>query len=120
MRRIQIVLPVAGLLLSTGAALAATGTGGTQAGAANPAATSQSARTGGGAASGPASGKFVTESEATKSCGASNVVWANSNTKVFHVQGDQYYGHTKHGAFMCKSAATASGFHQAGQTARKS
>jgi hypothetical protein len=97
MRRIQIVLPTVALLLSGGAALAATGTGGTQA----------------------AGGKFSTESEAAKSCGAGNVVWANTSTKVFHVQGDQYYGHTKRGAFMCKSTATADGFHQSGQTAHK-
>ncbi len=97
MRRIQIVLPVIGLLLSGGAALAATGTG-----------------------TAPANGgKFSTESDAAKSCGAGNVVWANTSTKVFHVQGDQYYGHTKRGAFMCKSTATADGFHQSGQAARK-
>ncbi len=96
MRRIHVVLPVIGLLLSGGAALAATGTTGTQAG-----------------------GKFSAESDAAKSCGAGNVVWANTSTKVFHVQGDQYYGHTKRGAFMCKSTATADGFHQSGQTAHK-
>jgi hypothetical protein len=87
--------------LSGGAALAATGAGGTQ-----PRGTQ-------------AAGKYSTESDAAKSCGAGNVVWANTSTKVFHVQGDQYYGHTKHGAFMCKATATADGFHQSGQTARK-
>lgn len=60
-------------------------------------------------------GKFASESQAAQACGASNVVWANTSTKVFHVQGDQYFGHTKHGAFMCKTTATAGGFHLSGQ-----
>ena len=60
-------------------------------------------------------GKFASESQAAQTCGASNVVWANTSTKVFHVQGDQYFGHTKHGAFMCKTTATAGGFHLSGQ-----
>ena len=109
MLRTWIILPILALSLGGGAALAATATTGTQA---NGPATSRGATTVG-------SGKFSTESEAAKACGSSNVVWANTSTKVFHVQGDQYYGHTKHGAFMCKSTAAAAGFHQAGQTAHK-
>jgi len=59
-------------------------------------------------------GKFASEGEAAQSCGAANVVWANTSTKAFHLAGDQYFGHTKHGAFMCKTTATAGGFHLAG------
>lgn len=121
MRQIRVVLPVLAVLLSGGTALAATATTSTQAN--GPAASTGSApaspsgKAGGRTTLG--SGKFSTESEAAKACGASNVVWGNTSTKVFHVQGDQYYGHTKRGAFMCKATATAGGFHQAGQTAHK-
>lgn len=59
-------------------------------------------------------GRFASEGEAAQSCGASNVVWANTSTKAYHLAGDQYFGHTKHGAFMCKTTATAGGFHLAG------
>jgi hypothetical protein len=122
MRATRFILPALGLLLSGGAALAAAGTAGPQAGgpSAGSAVVAPSSKPrGGGAAATAGGGKFATEGEAAKACGASNVVWGNASTKVFHVQGDQYYGHTKHGAFMCKSAATTEGFHQSGQTAHK-
>ncbi len=109
MRRLHIALPVIGMLLSGGAALAATGVGGP--GAMTGAAASTSA--------GSTAGRFANEADATRACGGSNVVWGNTSTKVFHVQGDRYYGHTKRGAFMCKSTATAGGFHQSGRTASK-
>ena len=124
MRPIWTILPAIGLLLSGGAALAAAGAAGPQAGGpsagAGSAIASPSSKPRGGAAAATAGGgKFATEGEAAKACGGGNVVWGNASTKVFHVQGDQYYGHTKHGAFMCKSTAAAAGFHQAGQTAHK-
>lgn len=59
--------------------------------------------------------KYASESQAAQACGASNVVWANTSTKALHAPGDQYFGHTKHGAFMCKNTATAAGFHMSGQ-----
>jgi len=33
------------------------------------------------------------------------VVWLNTKSNVIHLQGDKYYGHTKQGRFVCKSAA---------------
>ena len=124
MRPIWTILPAISLLLSGGAALAAAGAaspqaGGPSAGAGSAMASPSSKPRGGAAAATAGGGKFATEGEAAKACGGGNVVWGNASTKVFHVQGDQYYGHTKHGAFMCKSAAAAAGFHQAGQTAHK-
>ncbi|MBV8616780.1 MAG: hypothetical protein JOY66_23825 [Acetobacteraceae bacterium] len=124
MRPIWTLLPAVSLLLSGGAALAASGAAGPQAGGPSAGAGSAMAapygKPRGGAAAAPAGGgKFATEGEAAKACGGANVVWGNASTKVFHVQGDQFYGHTKHGAFMCKSTAAAGGFHQAGQSARK-
>jgi hypothetical protein len=31
------------------------------------------------------------------------VVWLNTKSNVVHLQGDKYYGHTKHGRLLCKS-----------------
>ena len=46
-------------------------------------------------------------------CGAVKPVWANTKSKVYHEQGDPLYGHTKHGKYMCPSAAMAAGYHLA-------
>ncbi|GAC1423173.1 MAG: hypothetical protein NVSMB5_16950 [Candidatus Velthaea sp.] len=42
------------------------------------------------------------------------VVWINTSTKVFHVQGDSYFGKTKAGKYACKSDAMAMGAHMSG------
>ena len=47
------------------------------------------------------------------------VVWENSSSKVYHMQGDSYFGKTKHGAYACKSAADTSGYHASGSTSSK-
>ncbi len=49
-------------------------------------------------------------------CAANDpVVWENlSSSKVYHVQGDKYFGATKKGQYACKSAADAAGFHASG------
>jgi ABC-type sugar transport system substrate-binding protein len=39
------------------------------------------------------------------------VVWVNTKTKVYHMQGDPYYGNTKSGRYACKSTADAAGEH---------
>ncbi len=50
---------------------------------------------------------------ATINCGAVQPVWVNTKSKAYHEQGDPLYGHTKHGKYMCPSAATAAGYHLA-------
>jgi len=39
------------------------------------------------------------------------VVWVNTKSKVYHMQGDPYYGNTKAGKYACKSDADAAGDH---------
>ena len=50
-------------------------------------------------------------------CGAVKAVWVNLNSKAYHEPGDPYYGKTKHGEYLCPSAAKAQGFHPAGGSA---
>lgn len=121
MRRIHIALPVIGLLLSGGVAFAATGTSATSPGTSPGTQATTTTHTRMGTSTTAGGGKFASENEATKACGGSgNVVWGNAGTKVYHIQGDKYFGHTKRGAFMCKSTATAEGFHAPGEkTAHK-
>jgi hypothetical protein len=46
------------------------------------------------------------------------MVWVNLSTKVFHREGDRYYGNTKNGKFMTEADAVKAGYREA-QTAKK-
>ena len=51
---------------------------------------------------------------ATVHCTASNPrVWVNTDTHVYHMRGDKYYGKTQHGMFMCKRSAIGAHNHAA-------
>jgi hypothetical protein len=41
------------------------------------------------------------------------MVWVNTSTKVFHRQGDRYYGNTKDGKWMTEDDAVKAGYHEA-------
>ncbi|GAC1521449.1 MAG: hypothetical protein NVS2B8_01390 [Vulcanimicrobiaceae bacterium] len=53
-------------------------------------------------------------STAMPTCAAGDtVVWVNTRSKVYYMPGASYYGKTKHGKYVCASAATSMGAHAA-------
>ena len=55
--------------------------------------------------------EYKTEADAKRACGTDPVVWANLKSKTLHTSGDEYYGKTQEGAFMCQSVAVKEGMH---------
>ena len=42
-------------------------------------------------------------------CPGDKVVWVNTQTRVYHFQGERYFGSTKQGKFMCEHDADREG-----------
>jgi DNA uptake protein ComE-like DNA-binding protein len=47
--------------------------------------------------------------------GGPGMVWVNPETKVFHRQGDKWYGKTKNGKYMTEADAVKAGYHESKQ-----
>ena len=48
------------------------------------------------------------------------MVWVNTETKVFHREGDKWYGNTKHGKYMTEADALKAGYRESKERRKKS
>jgi hypothetical protein len=47
------------------------------------------------------------------------MVWVNTETKVFHREGDKWYGNTKHGKYMNEADAVKAGYRESKEHMKK-
>ena len=52
---------------------------------------------------------FQTEKEAQEHCPGGLVVWLDLATKIYYYRGQQTYGSTKKGAYVCRDEAKSAG-----------
>ena len=56
-----------------------------------------------------AQSEYNSTSAAQMHCPDDTVVWLNTNSRVYHFQGERRYGTTKDGAFVCEKDADQAG-----------
>lgn len=66
-----------------------------------------------------AASKAKTEPATAVPGGGAGLVWVNTATKVYHKQGDRFYGKTKQGKYMPESDAIKAGFRESKETPKK-
>lgn len=52
---------------------------------------------------------YQSQDAAQAHCPSDTVVWLNTNSGIYHIQGERWYGRTKHGAYVCKKDADRAG-----------
>jgi hypothetical protein len=52
---------------------------------------------------------FPTEKEAQRHCPGGPVVWLDVPSRIYYYRGQQLYGATKGGAYVCRDEATGAG-----------
>ncbi|WP_429948240.1 signal protein [Comamonas sediminis] len=65
------------------------------------------------AAAAPAAAADKTKTNTPAPGGGAGKVWANTNSKIYHCQGDRHYGTTKQGEYMTLADAKAKGIQPA-------
>jgi competence protein ComEA len=63
--------------------------------------------------SGAATGATTASTTVAQTPPSPGMVWANTESKVYHKAGDRYYGKTKHGQWMTEQQAIAAGYRAA-------
>jgi predicted flap endonuclease-1-like 5' DNA nuclease len=87
--------------------------------AAPPAPVEKSAKAGKGARSGATSSPAPPAGAQAQTPPAPGMVWVNTETKVFHLEGDRWYGKTKHGKYMTEADALKAGYRESKEGIKK-